>query len=211
MSTAPKTTSKGKRPKVASQKKLDQTLRVLKQALRENQPDAASNADQSEEDEPISRSAKKRQSDAVQALGERLVELPAYRLAQLPMDESLRQAIEEAAKITNHEGRRRQLQYVGKLMRSANVDLIAAELDQNSQKNRAAIGVEHAAERWRERLIADASAVTLWNDSYPDSPISEEDLIKMRDFKLNDSTVGKRRYRDLFRHIKAALVERSNN
>jgi ribosome-associated protein len=158
--------------------------------------------------EEVSKSALKRQSTAIQALGERLVELPRDRLAQLPLDDSLREAIEDAASITNHEGRRRQLQYVGKLMRFANVDVIAAELDLSSAKNRAEVGLDHAAERWRSRILDEDDGLTLWNESFSTTPIAADLVAKLRDESNKNSAEGKRRFRDLFRFIKKAIADK---
>jgi ribosome-associated protein len=190
---------KGKPP---SQRKIEQTLKLLKTSFSEIPTDAP---------ELPSKSAKKRQSTAVQALGERLAELPRERLAQLPLDDSLRDALEQAASISNHEGRRRQLQYVGKLMRYANVELIAAELDKASDKNRAQIGLEHAAESWRSRLLEGSDGVALWTQSYPDFPIGAETaglISKLTDPHSRETPEGRRRYRDLYRFIKDALSKK---
>jgi ribosome-associated protein len=194
------TTKKTRAGKPPSQRKLNQTLQTLKVAMQGTVPD---------EEEGVSKSALKRQSTAFQALGERLVELPSERLAQLPMDESLRDAIEAAASISNHEGRRRQIQYVGKLMRFANVDLIAAELDQQSSKNRAAIGIEHAAERWRTRLLEDDSVLAVWNDSYPEAPMKKSIIDQLKSEASRETVDGRKRFRDLFRFIKKALSEKA--
>jgi ribosome-associated protein len=195
------TTKKTRAGKPPSQRKLNQTLKTLKVAMLGTQPDE-------DEGEAVSKSALKRQSSAFQALGERLVELPSERLAQLPMDESLRDAIEAAARITNHEGRRRQIQYVGKLMRFANVDLIAAELDQQSTKNREAIGIEHAAERWRTRLLEDDAAWEIWQESYPETPIKKTLIDQLKVAASRDSVDGRKRFRDLFRLIKKTLTDK---
>jgi ribosome-associated protein len=194
------TTKKTRAGKPPSQRKLNETLKTLKVAMQGTLPD---------EEDSVSKSALKRQSTAFQALGERLVELPSERLAQLPMDESLRDAIEAAASISNHEGRRRQIQYVGKLMRFANVDLIAAELDQQSSKNRAAIGIEHAAERWRTRLLEDDSALLVWNDSYPEAPLKISTIEQLKTTASRETVDGRKRFRDLFRFVKKALSDKA--
>src|SRR5690606_6038928 len=75
-----------------------------------------------DDDESQARPSKtqlKQQSHELQKLGEAVAELSAERLAAVPMPEALRLAIGELRRTKSHEGRRRQLQYVGKLMRSA--------------------------------------------------------------------------------------------
>jgi ribosome-associated protein len=197
-SNTTKTNNKRNAAKPPSQRKIDQTLKSLKSAFTEPKTP--------HEYEGVSKSAKKRQSTAIQVLGQRLAELPKERLAQLPLDDSLREAIEQAASISNHEGRRRQLQYVGKLMRFADVEVIAAELDLASAKNRAQVGLEHAAERWRSRIIDDDDGLALWNDSFTGATITADLVEKLRDSNSQQSIEGKRRYRDLYRTIKAAIA-----
>ena len=73
-----------------------------------------------------SKSQRKREMSALQALGESLLRLSAAELARIDLPEPLREAIAETARISSHEGRRRQLQYIGKLMRSTDVEPIRA-------------------------------------------------------------------------------------
>lgn len=72
-----------------------------------------------EDDAFISRSQKKRASSALQLIGEELAHLPLSQLANLPLSEDLENAFAEYRRITDREGKRRLLQYVGKLMREA--------------------------------------------------------------------------------------------
>ena len=79
---------------------------------------------------PESKSARKRQMHALQNLGEQLVALTSAQLAKLNLDnEALLEAVSLAQRINHHSGKRRQMQYIGKLMRSADADRIAAALD----------------------------------------------------------------------------------
>jgi hypothetical protein len=74
-------------------------------------------ADPEQLEEPKSKSQLKREMTALQQLGEKLVNLPAKTLAKAPLSEDLRDEVEQVIRITHHEGRRRQLQYLGKIMR----------------------------------------------------------------------------------------------
>ena len=65
----------------------------------------------------VSRSQRKRDSQALQKLGEELAELPVRELAKLPMSPDLLEAYRDLGRITSHEARRRQMQYIGRLMR----------------------------------------------------------------------------------------------
>lgn len=70
-----------------------------------------------DDDQWVSRSQKKRDSLALQQMGEALCELGESHLRKMPLPEILREAVLEWKRIKDHEGRRRQMQYVGRLMR----------------------------------------------------------------------------------------------
>ena len=100
-----------------------------------------------------SKTRRKKEMHALQALGERLVALPEARLKTVPLDEDLRNAIDMARGIRSHEGRRRQLQYVGRLMRSADAAAIEASLAGDDAAHARQVAAHHAAEQWRDGLI----------------------------------------------------------
>lgn len=74
------------------------------------------------DDERVSRSQRKRESTALQELGEKLAALAPARQALLPLPPDLRDALDEFRRIANREARRRHLQYIGRLMREAEAD-----------------------------------------------------------------------------------------
>mgnify|MGYP002403688820 CR=1 FL=1 len=108
---------------------------------------------------------------ALQKLGQRLVDLPREKLAQLPLAERLHDAIVEAQRIKSHEGRRRQLQYVGKLMRDADGPAIAAQLNEWDNGSREHAAHFHALERWRDRLLQDDAELTAFVARHPAADI----------------------------------------
>lgn len=116
-----------------------------------------------QEYERPSKSELKRQMNALQELGEALVAEPRDRVKRVPMPEDVRDAILECQTITNHEGRRRQLQFVGKKMRTldeAEVALIQKTIDGWKGASKADTAAMHALERRREKLLADDKALT---------------------------------------------------
>ena len=113
-----------------------------------------------EADERPSKTQRKREMTALQALGTRLVKLNSAQLAQVPLPERLREAIAAAQKITAHEARRRQQQYIGKLMRQIEAEPVERALDHLTGDSRAAVALMHHCERWRERLLDDDTALT---------------------------------------------------
>lgn len=107
-----------------------------------------------------SKSARKRAMHALQDLGERIVALTPEQTARLDLPERLIDAIELVRTIRAHEGRRRQMQFIGKLMRDVDAERVAAQLDGLVQGHRAEVALQHAAEHWRDRLLKEPSAVT---------------------------------------------------
>lgn len=102
-----------------------------------------------------SKSQLKREMTALQKVGEQLVKLPAAQLEQIPLEETLREAIDVARRIKSREGLRRQMQYIGKLMRSADTDTITGKLDFFNREGEHYRRHFHRIEQWRDRLIAD--------------------------------------------------------
>lgn len=103
----------------------------------------------------VSKSQRKRDSLAVQKLGEQLTQLKPQQLAQIPLDEDLRTAIEELSRIHHREGRRRHLQFIGKLMRNADHEAIERAYSALQSQGRQQVQEHHLAERWRDRLLGD--------------------------------------------------------
>ena len=154
--------------------------------------------------DPPSKSQRKRDSHALQTLGERLVEISDERLLQLPVSERMIDAVRLARGIRAREGRRRQMQFIGKLMREADSESIRQALDGDRQQHRTETALMHAAEQWRERLLSDSSAATIWLERYPDTRETLPTLLDKARAELATGQNG-RRYRELFRLIRATL------
>ncbi|MCZ2441910.1 MAG: DUF615 domain-containing protein [Burkholderiales bacterium] len=121
------------------------------------------------DDERPSKTQLKRQSHELQALGQALAALAPDRLAATAMPEPLREAIDTYRRTPSHEGRRRQMQYIGKLMRSADeAPLREAVAAAALGPARAALKL-HETERWRAELVADDAALTRWLDRHPET------------------------------------------
>jgi ribosome-associated protein len=116
-----------------------------------------------------SKTRRKRDMEALQALGERLVELDAPRLASLDLPETLLDAVALARRTTRHEARRRQMQYIGRLMRDidpAPLEAAFARWAQGPAEERARFA---ALERWRVRLLDEAGALDDFVAEHPDA------------------------------------------
>lgn len=116
-----------------------------------------------------SKSALKRKSHDLQTLGLALIDLSDARLQTIEMPEALRDAIAEFRRTRSHEGRRRQLQYVGKLMRKADEAVLREAVAAATVGSAADTLALHQAELWRAELIADDTALTRWLDAHPDT------------------------------------------
>ena len=126
--------------------------------------------------EEASKTDLKRESDALQKLGEELLTLRADLFERLALPEKLQEAIAEARRITNFEGRRRQMQYLGKLMRKleeAEVAAIEATLDEQRNGSAAEKLALHQAEQWRDRLIASDGVLDEWLAAYPGTDVQQ--------------------------------------
>ena len=102
----------------------------------------------------------KRQMHEWQQLGQRLVDLPAARLRQMDLPEALLEQVQAAHQIRAREALRRQLQYIGRLMRQADAEAIRARLAVVTGESEALVGLMHRCERLRDALLADDAALT---------------------------------------------------
>jgi ribosome-associated protein len=157
-----------------------------------------------------SRTRLKQQSQDLQTLGVAVAELSSERLAQIDMPEPLRDAIEQFRRTKSFEGRRRQMQYVGKLMRSADEAVLreaVAAATLGSAKDTLAL---HEAERWRAELIADDEALTRWMQLYAATDSQQlRSLVRAarRDSaKLTPESRQPKSHRELFQLIKPYLM-----
>ena len=123
-----------------------------------------------ETDERPSRSQLKREAEALQDLGAALVELPQSRLDRIEMPEKLREAIALARRITAHGGKRRQMQFIGKLMRGLDAESIRAQLEAFQQADRRSAQHFHKLEALRDQLLAEGdAALGAVLDQYPNA------------------------------------------
>lgn len=120
-----------------------------------------------------SKSRRKRESSALQDIGKVLVQLPTERVKELDLPEPLRIAVLEAQRINSHSALRRQMQYIGRLMRDVDAAPITDQLAAIHGKSEAAKTKFHALERWRERLLADDEALTELLARYPEGSAQE--------------------------------------
>ncbi|MGB9988146.1 ribosome biogenesis factor YjgA [Pseudoduganella rhizocola] len=147
----------------------------------------------------------KRQSDALQDLGQELVEQPRDRVKRVPMPEDVRDAILECQNIKNHEGRRRQLQFVGKKMRTLTdeeVAVIRQTIEGWKGASKADTAALHALERRREKLLADDKALTTLLEENPELDVQHLRTLIRNARKEQAENKPPKAYREIFQILK---------
>lgn len=130
-------------------------------------------------EERPSKSQRKRDMHALQDLGTELVELPEERLADVDLPDLLREAVLEARRIRDFEGRRRQMQYIGKLMRNVDPAPIRAKLDSWRSVSREETKRFQLVEEWRERLLSNDAAIGEFAAAFPAADLARvRELVK---------------------------------
>jgi ribosome-associated protein len=154
-----------------------------------------------------SKSTLKRESHELQELGKQLLEMPDSRLDDLEIPERLRDALDAYKKTKSFEGKRRQLQFIGKVMRfvdSAPLREAVAAFQLGHARNALAL---HQAESWRAELLAenDKDALTRWGDTYPESDLQQLRAL-VRNARKDAAAMPEQRsgraFRELFQFIK---------
>jgi ribosome-associated protein len=152
-----------------------------------------------------SKSELKRQSNELQKLGEQLIEAPRDRVKRVPMPEDLRDAILMCQTITNHEGRRRQLQFVGKLMRTLDeeeVGVIQRTIESWKGTSKAEAAALHALERRRDKLLADDKALTQLLEEHPHLDVQQLRTLIRNARKEQAENKPPKAYREIFQILK---------
>ena len=158
-----------------------------------------------QEYERPSKSELKRQMDELQKLGAQLVAEPRDRVKRVPMPEDVRDAILMCQTITNHEGRRRQLQFVGKKMRTLSeeeVAVIQRTIDSWKGASKAETAALHALERRREKLLTDDKALTDLLTEHPQLDVQHLRTLIRNARKEQAESKPPKAYRELFQILK---------
>lgn len=154
----------------------------------------------------VSKSQRKREMHALQAIGEQLVALPQDRLDNIKLPDTLREAVHEARRLHQRGARRRQLQYVGRLMRDIDAGEIQKQLEASHSGSAKETALLHRAERWRERLLSDDTAVSEFVDAFPGVDVQKLRTM-LRNAKLEVAAENPPRFlRALFREIRETMT-----
>lgn len=159
------------------------------------------------EDLGPSKSQLKRDSTALQKLGLAIVELSDSQYRKIPLEGQLKDAIDLARRLDPREGRRRQLQFIGKLMRSADVAPLKEALDKIRSQSSKETGHLHLLERWRERLLADEAAQTEFFALHPQVDAQQLRTLIRQAKKESEQGQPPKTSRLLFKFLREALAE----
>ena len=159
-----------------------------------------------DDDEYVSKSQLKREMLALQALGTELVDLSQDALARFGLPEKLLEAINAARSIHQRGARKRQLQYIGRLMRDVDPDPIREQLDAIKGQSRQATARLHKIEQWRERMISEGdSAVNAFVEAYPHADRQQlRQLVRSAQKETLENKPPKA-FRSLFKNIRDAI------
>ncbi len=166
-------------------------------------------------DEPT-RTDLKRESTELQKLGEDLLTLRAELMTKLGLPDKLVEGVAEAKRITNFEGKRRQMQFIGKQMRllpPEQIEAIRAALVEQHMPSAKETLVLHQSEQWRDRLIADDDAVGQWITLSPETDSQQlRALVRQARKDAKPEKPGEalrhgRAYRDIFQLVREKLTE----
>jgi len=152
-----------------------------------------------------SKTRRKKEMHELQSLGEKLVELNPVRLAAIELPSDLRDAVVEARGIKSFEGRRRQMQFIGRLMREVDAAPIRERLAAWNGQSREQAALEHEIARWRERLIDDDRALTEFASAHAGTDIQRLRALARNARAEREAGRAPRNYRGLYRALRSAM------
>ena len=163
--------------------------------------------DDLEEELPPSKTKIKKQMHELRDLGKELTELGKDQIAQLDIPENLRDAIREMKNINKFGAQRRQMQYIGKLMRDVDTAPILARLDAWKGKSQHHIAYMHQLERWRDRLMESDAALTELLAAHPGADAQRLRTLIRNAQKEIEAGKPPKNYREIFQVLREIISE----
>ncbi len=162
------------------------------------------------EDRP-SKTQRKQAMHELQDLGARLVDLSRERLDEIALPTELIRAVLEARRVTAHEARRRQIQYIGRLMRDVDAEPIRAKFDAWNGQSKAEKALHHSVERWRDELLVRGNALTEFASLFPGHDLQPlRNLLRLASADLSKGKAP-RHNREIFRLVRAMIESSSSD
>ncbi|MEO6421177.1 MAG: ribosome biogenesis factor YjgA [Candidatus Nitrotoga sp.] len=156
---------------------------------------------------PLSKTKIKQQMHDLQDIGEQLVGLSTDQLKQLDLPESLFDAVREMKRINKFGAQRRQMQYIGRLMRDVETATIVAKLEAWSGKSHQHIAWLHQLERWRDRLLESDAALTELLAEHPEADAQRLRTLVRNALKEKGLAKPPKNYREIFQVLREILPE----
>jgi ribosome-associated protein len=161
------------------------------------------------DDSQPSKTKLKAEADAAQEIGRQLVALPKDRLKKLQLEESLLDAIAEAKRITANGAIRRQMQYIGRLMRDTDLAPIVEQLQKWDGKHKEENARFHHMERWRTRLLEDVKVIELFIAEFPQANVQQMRTLIRNAQKEHAAGKPPKSSRELFKVIREVMEGKS--
>ncbi|KLV06393.1 MULTISPECIES: ribosome biogenesis factor YjgA [Photobacterium] len=155
----------------------------------------------------VSKTEMKRDMEALQKLGEELVDLKPNALAKIPLDDDMRAAVKDAQRFKN-EARRRQLQFIGKMMRQVDIEPIQIALDKLRNKHAQSTAQLHKLENRRDDLIAQGDSMI--NEIMADHPNADRQRLRQlvrQAKKEKEQEKPAKAYREIFQYLKELYLK----
>lgn len=163
--------------------------------------------DSDEIDLPPSKTKIKKQMHDLQDLGEELVGLSKEHLAEIDIPDNLRDAVREVKKIKSFGAIKRQMQYIGKLMRDIDPAPIQAKLSEWNGTSRQHIAWLHQVERWRDRLLEQPDSLTELLAAYPGADVQQLRTLIRNAIKEKELNKPPKNYREIFQILRDIIPE----
>lgn len=162
-----------------------------------------------EDDEFISKTRRKRQMTELQIVGKALVKLSPEQIARMDLPELLRDAVLACKKFTKHEAVRRQMQYIGRLMRDVDAGPILEKLNAIESPSRQQTALLHLAEQWRDDMLRDPLAVDRFAREFPHADAHRLRVLVSAAGEERKAKRAPRHFRELFHAINGAIQEQA--
>ena len=156
---------------------------------------------------PPSKTKIKRQMHELRDLGAELVELGKDQLAQLDIPENLRDAVREIHRINKFGAQRRQMQYIGKLMREVDTAPILAKLNAWKGTSQQHTAYMHLLERWRDRLLESDTALTELLAAHPQTDAQHLRALIRNAQKEKEAGKPPKNFREIFQVLREIIPE----
>ena len=161
----------------------------------------------SESELPPSKTRLKQQMHALQDIGEQLIQLDLRRLTELSLPEGLTEAILEAKRMRKHGAIRRQMQFIGKLMRNVDATPIKQKLEAWNNVSLQQTAWLHGLERWRERLLSDEQALGELAQQFPAADLQQLRTLVRNAHKERLANKPPKSFRTLFQELQKIIPQ----